>query len=79
MDGETLFDVLFGAGLVALFALNVARWGAERARSRAAGWLFAVQALVALALAVLVLLRYFDVWPEARGANDRITSISRGS
>lgn len=76
MDGETLFEVLFGAGLVALFVLNVARWGASRAREAswngnrpsrpvAAGWLFAVQALVALGLAVLVLLRYFGVWPTA--------------
>ncbi len=100
MDDETLFDVLFVVGLVALGVLNVARWAAAHSRDaswnearpgsdrprahragtqtpavldqfpghpcahRAGGRLLAVQALVAVALAGLVLLRYFGVWPK---------------
>ena len=78
MDSETLFDIFFGAGLVAVFVLNVVRWSVARSREvswgethgaaartqRSGGWPMAVQCLVVAALAALVLLRYFGVWPK---------------
>ena len=80
MDPEALFDALFVAGLVALGVLNVVRWASARSRDaswnesrpmpgrprtqRSGGWPMAVQCLVVAALAALVLLRYFGVWPK---------------
>ena len=80
MDSEALFEALFAAGLVALGVLSVARWSVARSREaswnetplasgrpcarRSGGWLSAAQALVAVSLGALVLLRYCGVWPR---------------
>ena len=77
MTGDD-WDWVCGAGLVALFILNVVRWSIDR--SRAASWndsmldppappshasrgVAVSQSLILAALGAIVLLRFFDVLP----------------
>ena len=77
MTGDD-WDWVVGAGLVALFVLNVIRWSIDRSRvaswndspldppappSRAPRGLAVSQNLIMAALGAIVLLRFFDVLP----------------